>query len=266
MINVDTRILSKVNGDEYWLLTHLIKFLGKKDSVWPSNKTLCKDTGWHIDKLQKIKKSLIDKKLVSVEVKFNTSNVYRFHTKEIKIFIDVDGQELEEKQSTVKSSRLSVVKNGKQSTVKSSNEVLVNEVLVNEASESSDSGVQKPLFPDIEEPNKIEEKSNEYPTFIKIWMDEYKRIGVRMPRDGAKIKSLIELTKSVLVERGITPSETNTVEFWGIFVKNLHKTWAHGKSLPVIDSNYTSLIFELENGKTTTAPKKQSAREWARTL
>ncbi len=115
-----------------WLLVHLIKFLGRKDSVWPSNKKLCKDTGWNIDKLQRVKKRLLDKGLISVEVKYNTSNVYRFHTKEIKIFIDVDGQELEEKDSIVKHGKQSTVEDGKGYTVKTTNEVLTNEVLFNE--------------------------------------------------------------------------------------------------------------------------------------
>ncbi len=139
---------------------------------------------------------------------------------------------------------------------------------------SNESGSQKALFdstPEQEKPKANKEKEKNIPTqeygkFIEIWMEVYKTVGLRMPRDGVKIKSLIAETKRALAARNVEPSETNTVEFWDIFVRNLHKTWGHGKDLATIDSKYTSLIFEMENGKSTGKTKQQSTREWLNSL
>lgn len=87
MINVDDRLLLEVDPSEMWLLLHITKRLGKKMHCWPSNKTLMNDTGFKIDKLREVKKSLINKKLISVELKDGTSNVYRIETDKIGVFV-----------------------------------------------------------------------------------------------------------------------------------------------------------------------------------
>lgn len=142
----------------------------------------------------------------------------------------------------------------------------------NTFTESKDSVPKKPL---ISEPStESEKKSNkgkgaiefpEYKEFIAAWVAVYKTVGIKMPRDGAKVKSLILTTREQIKMRGVVPTPENTVEFWQIFVNNLHKTWGHGKDLATIDSKYTSLIFELENGKSTTA-KKPNAYDFINNL
>ena len=263
MINVDTRILTKVTGDEYWLLTHLIKFLGTKESVWPSNKTLCRDTKWNIDKLQKIKKCLIDKGFITVEVKFNTSNVYRFHTKLIKIFIDVDGQELEEKRSTVKSSRVSTVKDGKQSTVKSSNEVLVNEVLVNEDAELFNSAPQKSLFDSIPEQERTEKKQCPfYKKFVDAWMVAYPTLGFNGV-SGKKIKELITHTENHLISNRKEVSEEKMLGMFQYVLAYVARVnhFVHRKPITTFEGQYLSIIEEIIHGKSTNQTRKPSTRD-----
>ncbi len=98
----------------------------------------------------------------------------------------------------------------------------------------------------------------EYKDFCRIWDEKYHHIGFKMPRDGSKIKSLILETRRQL---GLIPLEAtseNVIEFWQIFINNLHKTWGHGKDLAVIESKYPSLIFEMEKGKKVTPQNSAS--------
>lgn len=90
MINVDTRLLENLDANELYLLMHLVKRIGKNDVCWPSNATLVKDTGWHIEKIQKIKKSLHNKKLINVERSrtIGKSNVYRITNALIRVYVN----------------------------------------------------------------------------------------------------------------------------------------------------------------------------------
>ncbi len=90
MINIDTRFLSKVDESEMWLLLHITKRLGKKMFCFPSNSTLLNDTGWSIDKLRYVKKSLEQKGLIWIEDTHGKSNNYHVKTDEIGVFIGAD--------------------------------------------------------------------------------------------------------------------------------------------------------------------------------
>lgn len=94
----------------------------------------------------------------------------------------------------------------------------------------------------------------EYKEFIRVWDDRYHELGLDMPKDGHKIKSIIRKTREYIKSAGGDPSSPETViYFWEKFIQSLHRTWAHGKNLSVIDSHYTSIIFEIKHGA-----KKQS--------
>lgn len=94
----------------------------------------------------------------------------------------------------------------------------------------------------------------EYKEFLRIWDERYHELGLDMPKDGNKIKSIIRKTREYIKSAGGDPSDNSIViYFWEKFVGSLHKTWAHGKNLSVVDSHYTSIIFEIKHG-----PKKQS--------
>lgn len=91
MLNIDTRLFSKVDCSEMWMLMHLSKRVGVKErTCWPSNKTLCKDTGWHIEKVQKVKKALIDKGLIEVIMRPEQSNIYKIKTRLIGIYMGIE--------------------------------------------------------------------------------------------------------------------------------------------------------------------------------
>jgi hypothetical protein len=90
MLNIDTRLLNQVTESEMWLLLHLTKRLGRKMFCFPSNKTLCNDTGWSIDKLRDNKNSLIDKKIIRVVFGMGKSNEYHLKTDKIGVFVGAD--------------------------------------------------------------------------------------------------------------------------------------------------------------------------------
>lgn len=89
----------------------------------------------------------------------------------------------------------------------------------------------------------------EYTEFVRLWDEKYHEIGLQMPKDGAKIKSIIRQVRDYIKKTDHDPTPENCINFWGAFVQNLKKTWAHGQTLSVIDSKLPSLIFELKHGK-----------------
>ena len=97
-------------------------------------------------------------------------------------------------------------------------------------------------------PKKEKETFPEYKDFVRIWDETYHHL-LQMPRDGAKIKALIVLTRQYISNNGHEPTKENCILLWEAFVKSLHKTWAHGKNLSTVESHYFSLLYEIKNGK-----------------
>lgn len=284
MINIDTRILKQLNENEFWLLIHLAEFLNRDNRVWPSNKTLCENTGWHIEKLQNVKTSLINKKIISVKVRFNTSNTYTFHTKFIGKFNSIDGLELEE--STGKSSIQSTGKSDRQSTGKSDREVLVREVLVKELPYESKDSCSNTLFPNIgkAKPSKEKEKKERgreksdlgdvktevdscYAQFVHIWTEAYPELGFD-GLSGKKIKSLITQSRAIVEQRGSDPSDDQKATGIFMYLINYVKRsghWLNGKTISTFDSKYREIYWEKEHGKQKPAGK-QSAKDYVSQL
>lgn len=158
-----------------------------------------------------------------------------------------------------------------------SNEVLTIEVLtsINTIAESKDSAYQKALFEDnsgiedrttetIEdrstEREKKKEKKNkkekekivepEFQAFVDIWFKRYPTVGLGANRalGGRMINELIRQTKEQIKVRNWVEGTEENIQFWQIFVDNLGKTWADGSDLKVINSNYPSLIYQIEHG------------------
>jgi hypothetical protein len=72
MINIDTRLIdpdqpNRLDADETYLAIHITKRINKERSCFPSNKTLCRDTGWGIEKVQAVKKRLESKAVINVK-------------------------------------------------------------------------------------------------------------------------------------------------------------------------------------------------------
>lgn len=132
MINLDTRLLKVVDENELWLLCQLAKRINSFRECWPSNATLCKDTGWHIEKLQRVKKSLVQKGLLQIKPRKipdgQTSNMYYVTTKYVSLFVslpDLQGGAGIQGDPIPENMALPLSEN--HTTEVSSNEVLTNE-------------------------------------------------------------------------------------------------------------------------------------------
>ncbi len=89
----------------------------------------------------------------------------------------------------------------------------------------------------------------DYQQFLDIWSKFYPTIALKFPRDGRMVNELIAETGKQVVLRGLEDVPATRVEWWGLFVANLHSTWAHGSILPTINKHYPSLIKIIEDGK-----------------
>ena len=92
MINLDDRIIdiNLLNKSEFWLLMHLTKRINKDRKTFPGNELLCKETGFCLNTLQVLKKSLIQKGFLKFETRKHkghfTSNEYEVTTSLISIY------------------------------------------------------------------------------------------------------------------------------------------------------------------------------------
>lgn len=268
MINIDTRLLPQVDSAELWLLVHIVKRIDMKRTCWPSNKTLCDDTGWQIDKLQRVKNSLVKKRLLVVEPRFKSSNVYRVKTSYLKVFVDVEKVEFEEIQPTGKGSTIpdeghpqNTVEGGGQNPV---TEVLSNEVLVNTSSPKGEGELFDGYTPKTEEKALRPEKTV-YIRCVKAWMEA--RPGYQFGAiDGRKMKSIIKkidgTLKAVWKDRGrvawenpkyeqdhIDNSQVGSFEALIQRLPEVSNGFYASADLSVIDSKYNTIVHELQAGK-----------------
>lgn len=111
MLNIDTRLIDakKITDSEFWLLMHIARRIDETRTCFPSNETLMKDCDWGLEKLQKYKKSLIDKGyLQSIQRKIITkdkgsrlsSNTYKITTNLISIYTNLADLDLNKEQET----------------------------------------------------------------------------------------------------------------------------------------------------------------------
>lgn len=84
--------------------------------------------------------------------------------------------------------------------------------------------------------------------FIEVWDKKYHNF-LTMPRDGAKVKSIILMTINFIIAEGKELHPRNVMTLWGWVVDNLHRTWWHNKSLSAVESHYLEIIRELRYGK-----------------
>jgi hypothetical protein len=248
MINIDDRLLKKVDANQLWLLVHITKRIGKNDFCWPSNKMLCRETGWHIEKLQNVKKSLIDAGLVEVFFRRHSeggqgANGYKITTPLIGVYVTASEVEFSDDGKTDTGGKTDtaphVGKSDPSPTGKSNNEVLTNEVLTN---------IPASAVPVTKGPLWVLEC---YKPFIKTWCDKYPLL-LTMPKDGAKVKSIIRQVGEILKTENWEVTAENACNFWTAFVGNLHRTWGHQKDLSTIDSKLKSLFLEMKPGRSET--------------
>lgn len=239
MINIDSRILSKVDEDELWLLIHLSKRLDKHRTCFPSNDLLCSETGWNIDKLQKVKGCLIKKRLLKVTPRKTSkgrgSNLYTMKTPYLNVFVNVGEFEMDDlPENPVEPTMENPVeppprKSGKE--VLSNTEVLVNEVIA----DPSGSAMKGKLFTDAIEA---------YDDFCKV------RFHVGAKIDGAQGNAM----KKILVylrANSHDKSDEGILNAWKYILQNWEKLddWLKGQvKLTQINSNMLNIINQLKYG------------------
>ena len=102
MINIDSRLLEQCDESEFKLLCHIAKRVGTDMSAFPSNATLCQETGWHIEKLRAVKKRLIEKRLLTEQPRLDehgkqSSNLVTITTPFLSVYVNLNGAGGEEK-------------------------------------------------------------------------------------------------------------------------------------------------------------------------
>lgn len=91
MINIDTRLLDQVDEKELWLLLHLAKRFDSQKKCFPSNAVICKDAGWSLNTLQRVKQRLVDKGILNVTPRIDSSNIYTLQSDYLGVFVSLKG-------------------------------------------------------------------------------------------------------------------------------------------------------------------------------
>lgn len=90
MINIDSRLLCDLSDSEFRLLCYLGSRMNKERITWPKNKTITSDLKWSTDKLQSVKKKLVDRKVIEISSGWDgaaqTSNRYRIINTHIGVY------------------------------------------------------------------------------------------------------------------------------------------------------------------------------------
>lgn len=248
MINIDTRLLGKIDERELWFLIHIVKRIGPNGTCWPSNARLCEDTGWNIDKVQKVKASLMDKGLLKATARPNSSNVYKVMTEYLGVYIAADSLEMAENDGTGKSGMTSTGKDSRTPTGKSGTEVLSNEVLSNE---HYDAGASGDLFSaDKTKKKKGAEPDTAYKKCVEIWLKVVHPGWVFGAVQGKAMKSLLVKIRTTL--KGPKYQLEGTIDqvcqFFSIMCANFPEFF-RDKDLSIIDSKYNEIVTQIEHGK-----------------
>lgn len=143
MINIDSRIISTIDANELFLLVNLANRMNQDKTCFPSNKTICNDLKWSKEKLQQVKKRLVEKGILKIDFRHKdsgpgqTSNLYRILTPQVGNYtpgLEIGMGEVGKSVSPPVGNpdTAPVGKSGMSQGGKPGNEVLTNEVLTNE--------------------------------------------------------------------------------------------------------------------------------------
>lgn len=267
MINVDDRLLENVDQAELFLLCHIVKRLNRGMFCFPANKTLLKDTGWAMEKLQKVKKSLVEKEYLTIEHRFSssdrqTTNIYKVKTSLIGAYVGGDRLSTPPVNPTPTPGKT----DNTDSPENQATEVLTREEVLSSETNVSDA------FTDIasedggkKEKGKKKEKPADpcYRLFVKAWTEAYPVLGFSAVA-GAKIKAMIKSTRDIhrLRHPDTVPGDgeiSGMFEYVLAYVKRTNH-WIHGKDITTFEGKYRSVIEEIRNGKRT-GQNKPSTRE-----
>lgn len=115
MINLDTRLLDALTGEEIGLFVHILKRINLKKKSWPGRNLLMKETGYGKDKLSKCLQGLFDKNIISSEqirIDGKFSHVeYTIETELAGVFISAQGHKFIEKDDRDTGNRTTINRN-----------------------------------------------------------------------------------------------------------------------------------------------------------
>jgi len=262
MINIDDRLLAYVDANELYFLMHLAKRIRSNEKTcFPSNKTLCKDTKWNIDKVQKVKKVLMERGLLVVERRKDNSNVYRIRTNHIGYYVNASDVEFSENEAIPENPAEGYTGfNPPHYTGKSGNEVLTTEVLTSKDVANATTGV---LFAaPKEKPKKYKVTDPAYALCVEVWLKKIHPGWHFSGQHGKAIKSIIAKIRK-LPEQGTTFSDTTISSFFEIMCLNLPK-WFQDKDLSVIDQKFNEIITQIQNGEP--GQQKATGSDWINDL
>lgn len=138
MINIDDRLLKEVTPDEFWLLCHIAKHMGKDLSCFPSNATLSAATGWGIFKLNQVKRACIKKGFLRLEQRYNekgqATNLYFIETSYLTVAVNLKGKG--DTTPLLQMQHPPCLNSNTPPVANATTEVLTNEVLINNTAES----------------------------------------------------------------------------------------------------------------------------------
>lgn len=266
MVNIDTRIIKffKLSESEFWLLFHVVSMLDKDMKCFPSNDRLMEDTGWAIEKLQKIKKSLYAKGIIVVHNRYNgkrqASNLYYLKTDLISLFVTVekltkDGIEIP--MGSENRTPLSVSENQVGGGVGKSDNRSINhsEVLSNSSSPNVEEAQtlfsQESLPKTKKEKIKKKEVDPAYGALVEVWTREYPELHFD-PVSGKKIKEIIEKIKHHLRIGGkeySVDTARNMLEFVIQYAKR-SENWASGKHISTFTQKFDEIVYEIKHQQT----------------
>jgi len=102
MINLDSRLLDLLSGEELGLFVHILKRVGKDNKAWPGKDLLQKETRYGREKLSKTIKALIDKNIISRTQENKGKSfgkiVYTIETELAGVYISAKSQSLQDTQ------------------------------------------------------------------------------------------------------------------------------------------------------------------------
>ena len=280
MINVDTRFLKLVDESEMWLILHL---LDKADpssmTCFPGNEGLCRSAKWNIKKLQKVKGSLIEKKLLLVSNRTGsrgqTSNLYKINSDLLGIYVPAKNIKFED------TPKADMLKRGMAPTPKADNEVLTNEVLVN-VGDSKESPQTEEKFPDglfddmAAEPQRSKKKKADecFVPFKKLWQEAYPVLALKFASvDGKMINEIIVSARAYAISENEAPTVEALCGLFGYvisYVKANSKAYHYVDGQPLTSWNkyFLSIINESKSGKKREQGKstRQTERDILRNL
>jgi hypothetical protein len=74
MINVDDRLLSQLDANEFFLISFLTAKMNEERVSWYSNKSMCKALNWSMVRLQTTKQKLVEKSIITVTPQLRSNN------------------------------------------------------------------------------------------------------------------------------------------------------------------------------------------------